>query len=260
LSVAKPYPVRLPWRAQVSLPAAAAQHYRQPAWQAACSLSFHFPASSGPQSILIVALIFSAGTLESHTSNQQLARSSQQQVVRLAADEVIAGAAAADDSQHFPANSRHVHLHMHMHAAPVLPAPVCSMNVAIAGSIPQQQQHTLQDSMQQPWVPVSSGSHQDLKVKTYAHQDANKQSQKQQQSSQQQQQQATGAEAAASILRPRQQRSRVRRLLRAMVVTGAATAVALAGAGIAAAALAPRMEHLEVRYQQVRAATADAGA
>lgn len=199
----------------------------------------------------IFALIATAGTLESHASNQQLACSSEQQIVSLAAAEVIAEAAAADDSQQFAANSRHVHLHMHMHAAPILPAPVCSMNVAIAGSIPQQQQHTLQDSMQQPWAPVSTDLHPHSKVKTDAHQDATKQSQKQQQSSQQQQQQATGADAAGSISRPRQPRPRLRRLLRAMAVTGAATAVALAGAGIAAAALAPRMEHLEDRYQQV---------
>jgi hypothetical protein len=208
---------------------------------------------------VMVPLFITAGTLESHTSKQQLACSSQQQVVSLAAAEVLAEAAAADDSQHFAANSRHVHLHMHMHAASVLPAPVCSMNVAIAGHVPlQQQQHTLHDPMQRSWVPVSARLHQDLKGKTCAHEVGSKQSQEQLQSRQRQQQQATGAEPVKTIRRPREPRPRVRRLLRAMVVTGAATAVALAGAGIAAAALAPRMEHLEVRYQQVRATAVSA--
>lgn len=62
----------------------------------------------------------------------------------------------------------------------------------------------------------------------------------------------------ASRQHRQQRRPRVRRLVRAIVVTGTATAVALAGAGIAAAALAPRMETLEARCQQVRVGASQA--
>lgn len=143
---------------------------------------------------------------------------------------------------------------MHMHAAPLVPAPICSMNLAIANSMPQQQAHALPQPLQQPCNQADWSQHSSIGAKPTKQL---KQLQKQQHSSKQLQQSAD-ADSAVPDSRARQQRPRTRRLLRAMVVTGAATAVALAGAGIAAAALAPRMETLEVRYQQVESSNSRA--
>lgn len=138
-------------------------------------------------------------------------------VALLASHHVLAEAAADDH-----AGGRHLHLHMHMHAAPLLqhPSPACSSSSKHAADIGATPPHHKQQQQQHhdPAGPCS----------------------------------AAGASMASSRQHRQHRRPRVRRLVRAIVVTGTATAVALAGAGIAAAALAPRMETLEARYHQVR--------
>lgn len=180
-------------------------------------------------------------------ASQQIDWSQQQLVAAVGHPaELLSQAAAADDSTVPAAYSRHVHVHMHMHAAPVLPTAMCSMHVAIANNQPA---HTQQHHMaaQQPWTAAQTA---DLGMRSHS---AHQQKQQQQQKSKQAQH-FPGSDAEPAVLQHRQQprRSRLRRVLRTMAITGAATAVALAGAGLAAAALAPRMEQLESSYQEVR--------
>lgn len=183
---------------------------------------------------------------------QQIDQSQQQLVPAVSHPVELLGesaAAAADTSIAAAAYGRHVHLHMHMHAMPVLPPAMCSMNVAIANNPPAHaQQHQLPGH--QTWTTA-----QDLHTSSVSSSHASLKQQKQQQQEFTKTQHFTGFEAAEAVLpvqqNRRQRRSRLRRVLRTMAITGAATAVALAGAGLAAAALAPRMELLETSYQEV---------
>lgn len=172
------------------------------------------------------------GTLQASSSNTQLLELSSQMVST--ADLLDEQAAAADDSG-IQLPSRHLHFHMHMHAAP----PMHSLHVAVPSTLPQ-----LAPQGRQEW-PASAKNSLSISSITAAN-DFNAQQLTAKQHGSKLQQEP--GEAPASVP---QRRSRWRRLLRAMAITGAATAVALTGAGIAAAALAPRMEHLEHRYHQV---------
>jgi hypothetical protein len=174
------------------------------------------------------------GSLQVSSSNTQLLELNSQVVSN--AELLDEQAAAADDSG-IQLSSRHLHFHMHMHAAP----PVRSLHVAVPSTLPQ-----LAPPGRQEW-PASAKNSFSVSPLTAENElrSAQQLTTKQHGSKLQQQ----PGEAPASV--PQQRRSRWRRLLRAMAITGGATAVALAGAGIAAAALAPRMEHLETRYHQV---------
>jgi hypothetical protein len=167
-------------------------------------------------------------------------------------------------SQH-SSSDRHIHFHMHMHASP---------SSAAGGAGSTLQQHHQQLMQQQLELPaVSSAQPYPAFVKP---------------DSGRQQRTAMSADAAAvqsllslacpaskqhhgldasaagtsSIQQQRQQqgsskrqsRRRVRRVLRALLLSGAATAMVLAGAGGALVLLSPRVEQLEVRCMQVRAA------
>jgi hypothetical protein len=161
-------------------------------------------------------------------------------------------------------SDRHIHFHMHMHASP-------SSAAGPAGSMLQQ--HHQQSLPQQLQIAASSSAEP---YPAFVKPDSGRQ-----------QRSATGADVAVvqSLLslacpasrqqhncdpsaagtssiqqqqqRPqgsskRQGRRRVRRVLRALLLSGAATAMVLAGAGGALVLLSPRVEQLEARCSQVR--------
>jgi hypothetical protein len=166
-------------------------------------------------------------------------------------------------SQH-SSSDRHIHFHMHMHASP-------SSAAGPAGSMLQQ--HHQQSLPQQLQIAASSSAEP---YPAFVKPDSGKQQRSATSadvvavqsllslacpaSKQQQDPHASAAAGTSSIQQQQQQpkgskrhgRRRVRRVLRALLLSGAATAMVLAGAGGALVLLSPRVEQLEARCSQVR--------
>lgn len=159
-------------------------------------------------------------------------------------------------------SDRHIHFHMHMHASPSSCSPA---------STSQQQHH--QQNVQQLSLPAASSAQP---YPAFVHTSSSRQKHGASTadaaavqslcslacpaSTMQQQQSfsaSKGAGAAATLQQQqlgsskRQGRGRVRRVLRALLLSGGATAMVLAGAGGALVLLSPRVEQLEARCSQV---------